>query len=530
VVAHLPADDVWYRDHLTCLLAALEDPAVVLAWSGVRHHGDQSCLGAPPDSGLQLVQVAHRRTEQRWAPREELESDDLGRLMWGRVCATGATAATGRVTCEWTDHPGQRHKAIRESFDGGLNVFRRRYGVRQPLRFSSSDSGEVDEVELYRRFRERELRPSPDGMTVLLVGELAFNPERVLALAERGHRLHGLWTDDPLGGSTVGPVPFGHVADLPRRGWREAVRALRPDVVYALLNWRAVRVAHAVRTAHPHLPFVWHFKEAPQRSIARGEWPLLADLVSDADAALVATEEERAWFLQALPGRLDPSRIAVMDGDLPTAQWFSGPRSAKLSATDGQPHTAVLGRPLGLDAEWLVDLARRGVHTHLYGQVAAPGPKGAWRSWWDRAQRAAPDHLHRHPAVGPQHWVRELSRHDAGWLHRVDSDNGGDLRRATWDDLNSPARLPILLGSGLPVLQQANPGSAVAVERVLRACGAGLLYRDAEEVVDLLHREVADRAAASAADAVRGEHTIEAHADRLERVLRQAARAERASA
>jgi hypothetical protein len=63
------------------------------------------------------------------------------------------------VTCEWTDHPGQRHKAIRESFDGGLNVFRHRYNVTRPLRFPSTDSGYRDEVAPYRRFRERPASP-----------------------------------------------------------------------------------------------------------------------------------------------------------------------------------------------------------------------------------------------------------------------------------------------------------------------------------------------------------------------------------
>jgi hypothetical protein len=108
-----------------------------------------------------------------------------------------------------------------------------------------------------------------------------------------------------------------------------------------------------------------------------------------------------------------------------------------------------------------------------------------------------------------------LSRYDAAWLHRFDSANGGDVRRATWDDLNSPARLPVALAAGLPLLQQANPGSLVSVERVLRRDGTGLLYRDADEVADLLEEELRTRRAAGAALAVREQHTFDAHADRL---------------
>ncbi len=116
---------------------------------------------------------------------------------------------------------------------------------------------------------------------------------------------------------------------------------------------------------------------------------------------------------------------------------------------------------------------------------------------------------------GPGEWVRDLSRYDAAWLHRFGSANGGDLRRATWDDLNSPARLPVALAAGLPLLQQANPGSLVSVERVLRRDGTGLLYRSADEVADLLGDELRTRRGGSAAMAARERHTFDAHADRL---------------
>jgi Glycosyl transferase family 2 len=515
VVAYLPADDTWDPDHLAALVAALGREDAVLAVSGVRHHDGEVATGAPPGHPVQLVQAGHRRTPDRWTERAELESDDLGLLMWDRLAAQERRVSTGRVTCTWTDHPAQRHKAIRESFDGGLNVFRSRYRVAEPLRFASSDSGHVDEVARYARFREQRYEPDPDGLDVLIVGELAFNPERVLALAARGHRLSGLWTTDGLGDATVGPLPFGHVADVPRDDWRTAVRRLAPDVVWAQLNWRAVPLAAAVRRAFPRLPFVWHFKESPQRSIVRGEWPLLAELFLTADRSLVATEEERAWLLDALPGRLDPDRVGVLDGDLPSAAWHSDERSPLLSAADGEPHTVCLGRPLGFDAAWVTGLARAGVHVHLYGQVEAPGPKGAWARWWRDAEERAGGRLHLHPAVGPEDWVGVLSQYDAGWLHRVFSANGGDLRRATWDDLNTPARLPVLLAAGLPVLLPDNSGHRVAVDRICSEQGTGLFYRTIEDVAAALRDRTRVEAARDAAEKARETHTFEAHADRL---------------
>ncbi|ADB74895.1 glycosyltransferase [Geodermatophilus obscurus] len=516
LVAYLPADDCWSPGHLAALLRRLAEPDVVLARSG---------LAEPSGTAYeQLVQVAHRVTTDRWTERPELESDDLGRLMWDRLRARGRTADTGRATCSWTRHPGQRSAALRESRDGGLNVFRSRYRVREPLRFASSDGGEVDEVARYARFRSRSYPPAADGLSVLVVGELALNPERVLTLAGRGHSLTGLWTTNGLGDSTVGPLPFGHVPDLDRDRWRSAVAELAPDVVWAQLNWRAVPLAHAVQSAFPQLPFVWTFKEAPQRSTVRGEWPLLAELVCRADASLFATEEERDWFALALSGRVDPARLGVLDGDLPPRDWLDAPRSPRLSDRDGQPHTVVAGRPSGLDLDWVLALAARGVHTHLYGQVRAPGPKGSWTGWLDAALAAAPGFVHVHPPVGPEAWVRELSRYDAGWLHRFDSANDGDLRRATWDDLNSPARLPVYLAAGLPLLQQANPGSLVSVERVLRRDGTGLFYRDADDVAAVLAGELASRRGAAAALAVREQHTFDAHADRVVDLFRSVAR------
>jgi glycosyltransferase involved in cell wall biosynthesis len=507
LVAYLPADDVWSPDHLAALLGCLASPDVGIAVSR---------LAEPSDTAYaQLVQVAHRVTADRWTERAQLETDDLDRLLWDRLRSRGRTADTGRVTCSWTRHPGQRSAALRESRDGGLNVFRGRYRVREPLRFASTDGGDVDEVARYARFRSRSYPVAPDGLSVLLVGELALNPERVLALAERGHRLTGLWTTDGLGDATVGPLPFGHVPDLSRDRWRAEVRALAPDVVWAQLNWRAVPFAHAVQSAFPELPFVWTFKESPQRSVVRGEWPLLAELVTRASASLFATEEERDWFVLALSGRVDPARLGVLDGDLPKRDWLDAPLSPRLSDRDGQPHTVVAGRPAGLDLDWVLGLAARGVHTHLYGQVRAPGPKGSWTGWLDAALAAAPGFVHVHPPVGPEEWVTELSRYDAGWLHRFGSANGGDLRRASWDDLNSPARLPVYLAAGLPLLQQANPGSLVSVERVLRRDGTGLFYRCADEVADVLAGELASRRGSAAALAVREQHTFDAHADRV---------------
>jgi glycosyltransferase involved in cell wall biosynthesis len=260
LIAYLPTDDVWAADHLATTVATLDANAdAILAFAGLRHHYNRTSL-EPIADGLQLVQVVHRRTGDRWLQRDELVTDDLDRMYWGRLRARGAFVATGRVTAEWVDHPAQMTKTIREPI-GGINPYRQRYRVREPLRFHTTVGDEIDEVARYARFRDRPDTPvAPDGLRILLVGELSYNPERILALEERGHRLFGLWTPTPYWYNAVGPQPFGHVTDVPTTDAVAAIRAVRPDVVYALLNWQAVPFAAHVRRAAPDVPFDWHFK------------------------------------------------------------------------------------------------------------------------------------------------------------------------------------------------------------------------------------------------------------------------------
>ncbi|MCG5434125.1 glycosyltransferase [Mycobacterium sp. MYCO198283] len=514
LIAYLPADDVYHAGHLAAL-AAVSTADVALAYSGVDHHGDQQSLAEPPGHTLQLVQVMHPATRERWRERSAWESDDLELLFFGRLA--GRRAGTEKVTCTWTDHPGQRHKAISERHDGGLNVFRRRYRVAEPLRLRSRAGARVDEVALYARFRDREY--PAHGPTVLLVGELAYNPERVLALAERGARLHGLWTGDGLGYNTVGPLPFGHVTDLDHTDWPGAVRALDPDVVYAQLDWRAVPFAAAVRERFPTVPFVWHFKEAPQRSIARGEWPQLARLCTTADAVLFGSAEERDWFYLALPG----CDGGVLDASLPKADWLDAPRSPRLGDADGDVHTVVLGRPLGIDPPFVGVLAARGVHLHCHGLRDGPGAGGAWQRWLAAVRDAAPGHVHLHEPVSQPEWVPVLSRYDAAWMHRFSSGNGGDLQRATWDDLNIPARLGTQLAAGLPLLQQHSPGSVVAMQRLVTDERLGYCYSGAEDAAAALLDHRRREALRDDIWQRRRQFTFDHHADALLALLRDVA-------
>ena len=512
LVAYLPSDDIYYRDHLQQLCDCLAaNPQAVLAFSGARHHYSRTDGGQIPGHALQLVQCMHRRTELRWSTRDEVESDDLERLFWSRLRATGAFVGSGMASCEWVDHPFQRHKLMQEPV-GGINPFRRHYRVAQPLRFHTTVGNAIDEVGQFRAQRERPASPTrADGLKILLAGELAYNADRVLALEEQGHRLHGLWMERPYWYNTVGPLPFGHVQDLPQAHWREAVQQLQPDLIYALLNWQAVPFAHEVMQASAGIPFVWHFKEGPFICMEKGSWPQLVELFEQADGSIFSSPEMRDWFDTVIPGLSLARPCHVLDGDLPKKDWFARPAGALLSSADGEIHTVVPGRPIGLHPHTVGALAEQGIHLHFYGDFT----HGQWREWIDKSRALAPRHLHLHANVDQASWVDEFSRYDAGWLHAFESANRGEIRRANWDDLNYPARMATLAAAGLPMIQRRNDGAIVATQALTARLGTGLFYDSVEELGQLLRERERMQALRARVWSVREEFTFDHHVPAL---------------
>lgn len=478
-IAYLPSDDLFYAEHLETLAALLDTrPEAALAFAGVRHHYNKYAEGQIEGFALQLVQVLHRRFDARWTERQELVSDDLERLFWARLRSYGEFIGSGRVSCEWVDHPGQMHKVIREPF-GGINPFRARYAVPHPLRFHSSVGNRIDEDAHYRRFRERpQPTPAPDGLKILLVGELAYNADRVLAFEERGHQLYGLWTPEPYWFNTVGPLPFGNVLDLPRDSWRAALAEIQPDLIYAQLNWQTVAFCHQVLRENPGIPFIWHFKEGPFICLEKGLWPELVELYRRADGQIYSSPELRDWFETVVPGLTTSSPSLVLDGDLPKREWLEAAPSPRLAQRDGQIHTVVPGRPIGLHPWTVGELAQQGIHLHFYGDFT----QGIWKSWIEKVNALAAGYLHLHPTVDQDCWVQEFSQYDAGWLHLFESKNQGEIRRADWDDLNYPARIATLAVAGLPLIQRDNSGAVVAAQNLARRLDIGVFFQTMDEL------------------------------------------------
>jgi glycosyltransferase involved in cell wall biosynthesis len=545
-LAYLPSDDLYDPDHLARLVALLDArPEVYLAYSGLRwgyQHAGPTLRGAdvvgqeaaalanlppvtrdtviPSGNILALVQVLHRRdweAELRWPTRAEIVSDTLEADQWRAMLGRGAQFAyAGAISCEWVDHPEQRHKLIAGKA-GGLARYRQYFGLGRGefVNFQPSRGVCLDERARYERFTTPRELPQPGGLTILLAGELGFNPERIVALEERGHRLAGLWINDPEAWDGVGPFPFGNLTDIVYGpGWIERVRALRPDVIYAGLNWQALQLIDELIAARLDLPVVLHFKEGPFICLERGLWPLLVRALQTSAGQIFITPENRAWFQHALDGQLDLDRTLILDGDLPKIDWMTDDWAPKLSEQDGEIHTVCPGRPLGLDP--FEAIARERIHVHFYGrhfQQQFPN--------WTR-NGLATGYMHLHPTVEPADWVRELSRYDAGWLHIMPSSNGGELRAARWDDLNLPARIGTYAAAGLPWILRANAPSIVAVERLARHYDIGLCARDFADLAAQLRDRPRLRELTANMRAARAQFAFDTHADELVAFLRRA--------
>jgi glycosyltransferase involved in cell wall biosynthesis len=566
-LAYLPSDDLYYPDHLLRLADLLDRrPEVGLAYGGVRW-GAGSEAPSPRGAGvvgreaealaeeprvtkdeplpsgniLALVQVMHRRDWEavlRWTERGELVSDTLEADFWRAMLARGARFAyAGRISCEWVSHPEQRHRLIAGSH-GGLSRYRRFYGVGRDtwLNFQPTRGMTVDERDRYGRFVAPDATPhencntapvatdrggrgvasgatrcterNTDGLTILLAGELGFNPERIVAFEERGHTLYGMWVPKPETWDTTGPLPYAAMEDIPfDRRWAERVREARPDIIYALLNWQALDMVDAILEARLDIPLVFHFKEGPFICIEHGQWPRLVRVLERSDGRVFIDHECLEWFQLATGGALDPATTMILDGDLPKIDWMTDDWAPKLSAADGQIHTVCAGRPLGLDP--FEALAAAGIHVHFYGRHFQQ-----WFPNWTRAGLAT-GYMHLHDTVEPRDWVRELSRYDAGWFHVFGSTNGGDLRRAGWDDLNLPARLGTYAAAGLPWILRDNAPSRVALQRLAEQHGVGVQFRDFAHLAELLKDRDAMARRTDNMRAARLEFAFDSHVDEL---------------
>ena len=279
--------------------------------------------------------------------------------------------------------------------------------------------------------------------------------------------------------SNVGHLPFGNVEDIDYDNWEQEVKRIKPDIIYALTNFCAVELAHEVLTKCPDIPFVWHFKEGPFLCYEHGLFGKLIELYAKSDGQIYLSEEAKDWYEQYIPFSKMPY---ILDGDLPKVDYFTDDFSKKLSDTDGEIHTVVAGRLVGLSVEDIECLAKNKIHLHVYNESY----ECAKDEFFRQAQLVAPNHFHIHKHCVPQSWTKEMSKYDLGWLHCFDSENCGDYDKVYWNDLNLPARLSTMMAAGIPTIQKDNSGHIAAMYSYVKNRDCGIFYKDMDDLVNQL--------------------------------------------
>lgn len=491
-IAYLPSDDFYFKDHLQTIYDIFQKTDdIALVYSGLQYDSNDTLYRTSKTEDkkgrlnycLQLVQTAHKSTDDRWLERSEEVTEDLFVMFWHKLLNRGVFAMTNQISCYWTSHPKQRHCVIGEKYGGGLNKYRRFYNVNVPIRMRVSKEKFIDERSLYQNFYETTVFKENESLKILLVGELAYNPERIYALEQEGHKLYGLWMDKPtFCFSTVGPLPFGHVEDLDSKIWEKEIERIQPDIIYGLLNFGAVPLAYKVLKAFPQIPFAWHFKEGPSISLRSGDWDKLIYLYTYSTIKIYLNKVEQEWFEQFIPQK---GLSFIMDGDLPKRDYFKDCFSPKLSTKDGEIHTVVAGRMIGISDQDLRILAENKIHVHLYTE----NYHLSRQSQTEHCKKIAPDFFHVHPHCAASDWTKVFSQYDAGWLHCLQSSNNGDLLKASWDDLNIPARINTYAAAGIPVLMQDNPNHIMATKKCIEDLDIGILFKDYQDLSDKLRDE-----------------------------------------
>lgn len=229
------------------------------------------------------------------------------------------------------------------------------------------------------------------------------------------------------------------------------------------------------------IPFVWHFKEGPHEAMKLGLWDKLIDLYTKADGKIYLNDEIKKWFELFIPSHLNNAPTLILDGDLPKIDVFHGTFSEKLSSKDGEIHTVIMGRIIGLIPNEVRIMAQNGVHIHVYSENYISD-----KTVMDKYKREAPGHFHVHSHCSQHEWVKEFSKYDAGWLHCFNSTNNNFLLRATWSDLNLPARINTLAAAGIPIIQKKNLGHIVAMRNYIDRYGMCVFYNTIDELIDQL--------------------------------------------
>ena len=240
------------------------------------------------------------------------------RTAGGPSCPAGPASPTaGAVTCHWADHPDQQHKILigwgRIDNAPGASA---RTGLCFLPRLLRGRTGGVTSTgapppgALSTSATPTPVSPPPatcpprGACASSWPASWASTPSASWPSRSGGTRSPASGCATPNSGSPPGPSrsgtsrrsPFGAIG-------RQRVRAARPDVIYALLNWQALPLIEAVLDAGLDIPLVFHFKEGPHFCQTYGLWPALQRaLHRERGAGPALPGEPRSTFPGPPPG------------------------------------------------------------------------------------------------------------------------------------------------------------------------------------------------------------------------------------
>lgn len=520
-IAYLPSDDFYFANHLETLKTAFEtDTRVVLAYSGLNFsdtdaYGPHDYINSPTmqaGHSLQLVQTAHRKTEDRWMERSECVTDDLFVMFWHKLCKKGVFMPTLQITAKWMNHPWQRHRICGENYRGNLFKYKSFYHIDQAIRIRMSRHRILDEQNIYDPIVHS--KASKPQMKILIIGALSYYPERLCAWEEAGCKLYGLWMPPPsMAHESIGPFPFGHIQNIMLSpGWVEQIKTIAPDLIYLPFSCSSLEFVYncimQLRQSQINTPFVWHLKEGPQICMRYGTWPKLMELYQLSAGNILINKRTKEWFDLFVPFN---KPYLIQDQEYLKKEYFDFPFSPKLSAQDGEIHTMIAGRMVGLSKEHMHKLSLHKIHVHLYSESYYKEKIGRNCDY----EEAAPGFFHVHTHCSNEKWVKEFSRYDAGWLHCNPGRNEGDIFRVMWDELNLPARIGIMAAAGLPMILRRNPAHIVASRELLEQYKIGIFYDKIDELATQLNEpELMDSLRKNVLDH-RMEFTMDYHMEEL---------------
>ncbi|TFD97849.1 glycosyltransferase family 2 protein [Dysgonomonas capnocytophagoides] len=465
-IAYLPSDDYYFKDHLNLLKRELDaDKNIVLTFTAAKYNIKDSFTSTYAktslkqefgnlfcDSDLQLVQTAHKKTQDRWDIDKLLSPKNYFNLFWIKLVDKGLFSSVNKTTCCWSTYYEEESQHISNTLKPGVKLLK--------------------EEKIYNR----QCCISNKKLKILLVGDLSYNSDRILALKDYGHELYGLWAEScewSTNGDHLG------IKNIPLNDWNKGVERLEPDIIYALLNHMSIPVAYEVLT-QTNIPFIWHYKEGPYVAMIEGNWQKLLELYMYSDGQIYLNEEVKNWFELFFSKKEKPLSI-ILDGDLPSVQYFNKKSEVrKISEIDGEIHTVVAGRIMGFNLKDIRAIFQQKIHIHVYGQES--------QMLYNIAQEN-PYYFHLHKSCMASDWKDEFSKYDAGWLHYFQSQNNGELVRANWDDLNIPSRINTMFAAGIPSIQKDNTGHIVAIQNIIKKLDCGVFVSDLEKLSDQIYNK-----------------------------------------